>query len=597
VRPAVEDVLAALEAVKRSGKGWSARCPAHPDRNPSLSIWESKQGQPMVKCHAGCSRDEIAHALGMPDLLEGSNGDGAIAATYDYTDESGALLFQVVRRADKGFLQRRPNHGGWTWKLGGVRRAPYQLPKLIEAVKSGAPVWIAEGEKDVHALERLGFAATCNAGGAGKWREEYCEHLNRAQVIVVPDCDEPGRKHAQQVATMLAGIADEIRVLDLDRERDSGFDVSDWLADCRSDADRQEAAQVLLTAAENTPLFISPPKGFPSAAEKEKLPFAPASGILTAVPDRVDWTWDGFLAPGVLTVLAGKPKAGKSTIAFALVATLSRGEQFLGRKTKPTGALILSEERSASLAEKLRRFGVEDAVHLLMRHQCFGIAWPDVVAQAVEYCEAKGLGLLVVDTWDKWAEFPAERENDAGAVLQALEPLHKAAGKGLSALILPHQRKSEGKHGEAVRGSNALAGGVDVVVELERAPGDIGDNVRVLRSVSRFEETPEELTAELVEDTYRACIGLDRLRAEAERIRTKDALETLGEATTEELANLADLPPSSARRRLGELLDRGDVQKRGQGKRGDPVRWSISIHSATSTEPTGGGIKNPETSS
>jgi hypothetical protein len=95
------------------------------------------------------------------------------AATYDYADEGGELLSQVVRYEPRGFRQRRPDgRGGWIWNLQGVRRVPYRLPELLEALGAEQTIFIAEGEKDVDNLHRLGAPATCNLGGAGKWHAE-----------------------------------------------------------------------------------------------------------------------------------------------------------------------------------------------------------------------------------------------------------------------------------------------------------------------------------------------------------------------------------------------------------------------------------------
>ena len=101
-----------------------------------------------------------------------------IVATYDYTDESGTLLFQVCRLEPKSFRQRRrarpddpPDKvkDGWVWSVKGVRQVPYRLPELLEAVALERSVFVVEGEKDVLTLARHGIPATCNAGGAHKW--------------------------------------------------------------------------------------------------------------------------------------------------------------------------------------------------------------------------------------------------------------------------------------------------------------------------------------------------------------------------------------------------------------------------------------------
>ena len=111
-----------------------------------------------------------------------------IVARYDYCDETGELLFQVVRFEPKTSASAsRTDNGGWTWKLGDVRRVLYKLPELIEGIAAGHPVFIAEGEKDVLTLNKLGIVATTNPGGAGKWRSEYSEALRGADVVLIPD--------------------------------------------------------------------------------------------------------------------------------------------------------------------------------------------------------------------------------------------------------------------------------------------------------------------------------------------------------------------------------------------------------------------------
>lgn len=147
------------------------------------------------------------------------NGGGkpfTIRATYDYTDESGAPLFQVVRLDPKSFRQRRPNgKGGWTWSLGKTQRVLYRLPEVRNAVANGRLVVIVEGEKDADNLSKLGFTATCNTGGANKWRTEYTKSLRDADVVIIGDNDDAGRGHVAHVASSLHGIARRVRALDL----------------------------------------------------------------------------------------------------------------------------------------------------------------------------------------------------------------------------------------------------------------------------------------------------------------------------------------------------------------------------------------------
>jgi len=151
-----------------------------------------------------------------------------IVKTYNYVDESGKLVFQVVRYEPKDFRQRRPDgQGGWIWNLEGVRRVLYRLQELLQANPADW-VFVVEGEKDVDRLHDEGLIATTCPMGAGKWEDSYSEFLNdRSKVAVVPDNDEPGRRHAQQVAESLSRVGIKANILELPGLPDKG-DVSDW---------------------------------------------------------------------------------------------------------------------------------------------------------------------------------------------------------------------------------------------------------------------------------------------------------------------------------------------------------------------------------
>lgn len=228
---------------RRSGAGWEARCPAHDDSRASLSIADGRECV-VLHCHAGCSPEVVVGTLGleMRDLFRNptSNGNGKhkprIIAEYDYTDDHGVLLFQAVRFDPKDFRQRRPDgFGGWTWKLDGTRRVLFRLPQIIEAVALDQLVHICEGEKDVLAVERAGGVATCNPGGAGKWRSEYSETLRGARVRIVADRDPPGIAHACAVAQALDGVAESVELVQAARGKDAhdhlaaGFGLEDFV--------------------------------------------------------------------------------------------------------------------------------------------------------------------------------------------------------------------------------------------------------------------------------------------------------------------------------------------------------------------------------
>ena len=222
----------------------------------------------------------------MRDLFY-ENGTGTrseILETYDYQDEDGSLLYQVVRKLPKRFLQRRPDgRGGWTWKLGGVRRVLYGLPQLIEAIGLEKPIAIVEGEKDANRLADLGVTATTNAAGAGKWRSEYSECLIGAQVFIIADNDDAGREHAHAVARSLHGVAAAVRIIELPDLPPKG-DVSDWL-------DAGGTVDELLRLVSDAPALEEP--SVTDVAESD-VPMLQVHEKRTAESGKRDFTQDGL---------------------------------------------------------------------------------------------------------------------------------------------------------------------------------------------------------------------------------------------------------------------------------------------------------------
>jgi 5S rRNA maturation endonuclease (ribonuclease M5) len=171
----------------------------------------------VLHCHAGCrTEDVIAHLeLGWADLFpEDRNGKAEIVATYDYTDEQGRLLYQAVRYFPKGFKRRRADgNGGWIWSLKDTRLVLYRLPQVLAAVEAGQPVYVVEGEKDVHAVERAGATATTNLGGAdGTWPPSFSRLLAKTKVMVVADNDHSGRKRARRIAASIHEHGGQVEV-------------------------------------------------------------------------------------------------------------------------------------------------------------------------------------------------------------------------------------------------------------------------------------------------------------------------------------------------------------------------------------------------
>lgn len=245
---------------------WSACCPAHDDKHPSLWVYVGKNGGLVARCKsAGCSWDAIVEATRtdkrdwfpeqerrrMPEQQQ----RGKIVATYQYHDKTGNLLYEVCRiepgrdgrKKDFSFRRPQPGGSGWIYNLEGVQKTLYRLPELLDERKKSHPVFVVEGEGKVEALRKLGFLATSAPCGAGHWLPEFGEYLTGRRVVILPDNDSVGMIHALYVmgSLMVPGhSAAALWLIKLPGLPDGG-DVIDWFASLTSPA-HQKAALIQL---------------------------------------------------------------------------------------------------------------------------------------------------------------------------------------------------------------------------------------------------------------------------------------------------------------------------------------------------------------
>lgn len=328
------DIIDKIPGAKVSGNKVVAPCPLSGHTTPQGHLTITNAGdKALVTCQGGRhSYSDICRWFGYDSLSysAGSNGNESnIVAAYNYTDSEGTLLYQVVRYYPKDFRQRRPGvDGNWIWNLKDVNQVLYCLPSVIKAVKEGLTVYICEGEKDVDNLVKLGLIATTNSGGAEKWRQDYSEVLKGASVIILPDKDAPGKKHAQKVAASLYGKARSIKIIELpDRDGQCIKDVSDWIAAGGTITELEQlVSQTLeykLRDKNNTGLIC----------------------IADVAPETVDWLWYPYIPKGKLTLFEGDPGVGKSWVSLAIATAVSLGKGLPEVEIKePAGVLLASAE-------------------------------------------------------------------------------------------------------------------------------------------------------------------------------------------------------------------------------------------------------------
>jgi len=409
----LEELLDLLEGVKPAGNGYAAICPAHDDRNASLSVTEGDE-RLLLHCHAGCDPDDILSKLGKDwrDIVYNAGPDySQPEAVYDYTNESGEVLFQAVRFPGKQFRQRHyapedvaARADGYVWNLDGVRRVLYRLPEVIAAVAEARTVYVVEGEKDVESLREHGKTATCNPMGAGKWREEYTEQLRGAKVIILIDKDDPGRSHAEQVRSALAGIAANVFVY----QSKVGKDISDHLAAGLDFTDLQpvkpRVRRGVLTAVElgermleNLTLTQDQSPGF----------------VLPVVPL--------IFRPGRMYAVGGYTGDGKSTLGVQATRLWCERETHVTYFTLEMSELDLS---NVLLAHK----GIPLRV-LEEPWQIPGSQWAKLYTEGVEEIQSWNLDIIFESsgmTADRITEIVRDRESD----IVVVDHIHRLAWGG-----------------------------------------------------------------------------------------------------------------------------------------------------------------------
>ncbi|MFI5168078.1 MAG: AAA family ATPase [Thermoanaerobaculales bacterium] len=437
----LEAVLAKLPDARKSGAEWIARCPAHDDKSPSLAIREGSDGRVLLHCHAGCRLDAVLAIIGLNErdlFADGSNstGLGEPVTTYDYVDEAGRLLFQVCRFEPKAFRHRRPDGlGGWIWSLDGTRRVLYRLPEVQTAITAGKQVFVLEGEKDADAVRRAGFTATCNPGGAGKWRAEYNEHFRRADVTIIADRDEPGRRHARTVEKELTGVAVKVAVV----EPAVGKDVSDHLA----------AGKTLEQLVPMMP---------PSASSLQATPWdhaQPAPEFLAARDADQAFHEPKIVAPGAVTEMFSPRGLCKTHLGHALGVRLAR---------RGLRVLLLDRDNPPrEVRRRLRGWGAASAPTFKVLTRAKAPALTDAAAWAAFPVEQ--YDVVIIDSLDAATEGIGEQ--DSSRPSRALAPILDLARRenGPAVLVLGNTIKSAAHS----RGSGVVEDRADIVYEVRDA--------------------------------------------------------------------------------------------------------------------------------
>jgi hypothetical protein len=576
----LNDILEALSRTNslltKSGTGWVALCPAHDDTRQSLSVHAGKTQPFVLKCHAGCTFEQVMAALRVklglspsapqPASTASSGGLGEIVAVYDYCDERGRLAYQVTRHDPKTFRQRHVTADGTlVWGLpADVPRYLYRLHELRRKThgREHPTVYIAEGEKDCDGLWELKLPATTNVGGAGKWRGEYIDQLVEAgvtQAVIFADNDDAGQKHAHGVAAALHAAGLTVKIVELPGLPEKG-DVSDYLA--------AHTKEELFEVIRNTNKWTS------DAEEVEDTPSpdveqvadtrfrdyidTPYSALFYGPgqneEEPLDYHWDGFTVRGSVVTILGAKKHAKSWFAdLLMVSAAAREPIFPGFPFGCQRVLLLNGPRENTDHETKRR--------LRAIHQQYGITPRDngeirvrsyrraalrldqkdesLFTELLDYIRAYQPDAIRLDSVG--ALWGGKNESDNSEVRtwmeQRLDPLLQAAAPGCTLYLLAHT-------GHAIRD-----GKVTYAQRHQRGASGWGDSTDTLLLVEKVEPPAGSPHHHVV-----STIGMEYTRLGPETDRQVQLTISGGPGTGEQLGvTLAEVLP--------EMVEPTDVEK------------------------------------
>ena len=558
-----ETVANGLEKARRSGDGWTACCPAHDDKNPSLSITDGVDGRVLVKCHKGCSQEDvIAELKGRGLWPERRNGKVVSVSQpymgnrettskgslrrYHYYRPDGVLHVEVCMYRDSATgkkVGRRP------WREPSGVKAPHPLYRVCKLPERPAdPVLVVEGEHTVeHAAEHFpDYLVTTSIGGSSQAGETDWTPLADRAVVVWPDNDASGIKHAEKVSKLAtAAGAASVRIVELPA-LPAKWDIADPVppgVDVRAILEhREELKSIRLDD-------------------------------LLAMPDPVvQWIVEDALPAVGSSVLGGGKAVGKSVLARTLAAAVADGRPWLSRDTAPGTVLYVAHEDGLLTVKRhFQSLAVNhaDRLHVVLEREPTGRERYRRLCGSVEAIKPS---LLIVDTMFRFVDIPDA--NEYAPTVAALSPfVDLARAKGFHILFTHHSRKSGGEHGTELLGSVGITAAADTVLSLavendRRIVYGFGrDGVEIEKTVVRLDDDGRAQAFETKRAADTREVGrniFEFVEAESAPVTRAQIREGVGGRTASVSAALRD------------LVTDNDLGTEGTGKAGDPVRYVVS---------------------
>ena len=211
----------------------------------------------------------------------------------------------------------------------------------------------------------------------------------------------------------------------------------------------------------------SEPEAGPEPATQPPSLIVGIDAYRASVPATIPWICRPLAYLGGVSLIAGPPKAGKSTLAAQMQRCRETGERLFGAWEVTTGpTLLVTEEGGVAVVHKAEGL---HALEVLDRRSAVRaeLTFRQMLGVVGEWAATHPGGLVFIDTLAIWAGIVDE--NDAGQATRAIAAVTATAQAASLAIVLVHHaRKGGGDDGEAVRGSGAILATVDIGIELAR---------------------------------------------------------------------------------------------------------------------------------
>jgi hypothetical protein len=490
-----ETIAKSLGNAKQVNGQWLASCPVpnhgsgNGDKNPSLSITEL-EGKTLFHCHAGCDQREVFDAVRDRNLLQSTPKREEISFTqhqqpvlekeWVYRAEDGTELFTKRRyktsdaKGKTYSIHRVDVSGKRIAGLKDTRIVPLNLPELLQAKQAGKAIYLVEGEKAADALASIGAVATTSHTGAGSWPTEITQYFTGANVVVIPDNDEPGISYARRAIAHLLPVAKSIRYLDLNLMME-GDDAYEWVYDMAGT--RKELAEL----AKQAPVITVRPKQAEPQPEPSEA-YNPTPQLLnieawdTIKDEPVSWIIDNVLPEKGFAALYGPPGSYKSFIALDIAEAVATGRQWMGNQISSPGAVLyIAGEGHGGIGARIKACKINNrtkdgAQIYVIRYQLNLRSSADDFNLLMESIDAlidrTGIELRLVQIDTLARAFGGGNENDSqdmGAFIHNCGRLQRKLDCAL--MVLHHSGKDATK---GLRGHSSLLGAVDTQLELQK---------------------------------------------------------------------------------------------------------------------------------